>query len=532
MKDDDLWRRIEAILATAPQPLTKYEIAKRLRATPTEVNQRLYPRRNKFVHCCPNPNGKLPGWTLIKGWRSQRPAAAPPPPTSASPAEPGSLSHDGYAWQRDAIRKWVEADMVGIVQAVTGSGKTYVAIRIIKQLRTKRRDAQILIVVPTIVLMEQWRERLAAFFPGRLIGMHGGGYKDDFSKPGIVAVVAVAQGVCKKIPKLLAHASSGRFKSLLIADECHRYLNAPEFGRILEFPFSYRLGLSATVGYNPPPKRLGETVFDLDMKKAVLDYKLVPRFVMLNIGVEFTYHEQAKYRDLKDRIRDTLKKIEFHYSVKLEEFELFPWIASKLREDEGDAKHRLLVQFQNLLFQRTALYSLAAKKLKLAAQLAQQLVASRKKVLVFFERIEALDKVHQNAAEQSAEQICTSSGEFWCKPFHSGLRPKERVALLKEFKRRGPCALLACRTLDEGLDVPEIDAVVLGASSKSGRQRIQRIGRALRSKEGKKPLVITLYVRGTTDELVIRDDEKHFGAAATIHHLDSLNYRDVLERLL
>ena len=294
MKDDDLWRRIEAILATASQPLTKHEIAKRVRATPTQVNQRLYPRRNKWVQYCPSFAGKAPGWSLIKA--EPRSLSDKAPGWAIIKAERRSLSDDRYAWQRDAISKWVEAGFVGIVQAVTGSGKTYVGIRIIKQLKAKRRDAQILIVVPTIVLMEQWRERLAACFPGRLIGMHGGASKDDFSKPGIVAVVAVAQGVWKKIPKLLAHASSGRFKSLLVADECHHYLNAPKFGRILDFPFSYRLGLSATVGYNPPPKRLGETVFDLDMKKAVVDYKLVPRFVMLNLGVEFTYHERAKYR--------------------------------------------------------------------------------------------------------------------------------------------------------------------------------------------------------------------------------------------
>jgi superfamily II DNA or RNA helicase len=73
---------------------------------------------------------------------------------------------------------------------------------------------------------------------------------------------------------------------------------------------------------------------------------------------------------------------------------------------------------------------------------------------------------------------------------------------------------------------------VLGASSKSGRQRIQRIGRALRSQEGKKPLVITLYVRGTTDQRVIRDDQKYFGEAAEIYDSDARNFRHMLERFL
>ena len=54
----------------------------------------------------------------------------------------------------------------------------------------------------------------------------------------------------------------------------------------------------------------------------------------------------------------------------------------------------------------------------------------------------------------------------------------------------------------------------------------------MRSKEGKKPLVITLYVRETTDERVIQDDREHFGAAAEIYRSDSLNYRDVMEALL
>jgi superfamily II DNA or RNA helicase len=515
MENDDLWLRIEAILATASKPLTKREIAKRVRATPTEVNQRLYQRRNKWVQCCPNFDGNAPGWTLIR-----------------APGRP--LRDDGYAWQKDAIRKWLEAGMTGIVQAVTGTGKTYVGIRAVEQMRATERNAQVLIVVPTVVLMDQWHDRLITHFPGKFIGRHGGEYRDNFSKPGTVAVIAVIAGAWKKVFELLAHAHNGQFKSLLVADECHHYLSAPKHGRILDFPFTYRLGLSATVGHNPRPKPLGEILFDLDMKKAVLEYKLVPHFVMLNVAVEFTPREWEEYLDLRDRIKESIKKIEGYYGVKVQEFEddaLFRWIAQKLREDESDPRRRFLVQFQNYVFQRTALYSLAEQKLKLAGQLAHELVARGKKVLLFFERIESLDKVHQHAAEESARQLCASS-EFWCRPFHSGLEPKERVTLLKEFRRSGPCALLACRSLDEGLDVPEIDAVVLGASSKSGRQRIQRIGRALRSKEGKKPLVITLYVRGTTDERVVRDDQEHFGAAAQIHHLDSLNYRDVMETLL
>ena len=40
--------------------------------------------------------------------------------------------------------------------------------------------------------------------------------------------------------------------------------------------------------------------------------------------------------------------------------------------------------------------------------------------------------------------------------------------------------LVTCRALDEGLNVPNANAAVVGASTRSTRQRIQRLGRVLR----------------------------------------------------
>ena len=75
---------------------------------------------------------------------------------------------------------------------------------------------------------------------------------------------------------------------------------------------------------------------------------------------------------------------------------------------------------------------------------------------------------------------------MWCRVLHSGLDQKERKSVLDEFRVNGVSALLTCRVLDEGLDVPQIDAALLVASTQSRRQRIQRIGRALRKGDGNK----------------------------------------------
>jgi superfamily II DNA or RNA helicase len=41
------------------------------------------------------------------------------------------------------------------------------------------------------------------------------------------------------------------------------------------------------------------------------------------------------------------------------------------------------------------------------------------------------------------------------------LKDRERDETLKRFCSAGPSALLACRALDEGLDVPTVDGAIL-----------------------------------------------------------------------
>ena len=94
-------------------------------------------------------------------------------------------------------------------------------------------------------------------------------------------------------------------------------------------------------------------------------------------------------------------------------------------------------------------------------------------------------------------------------------------------------ALLACRVLDEGVDVPEIDAALLVASTQSKRQRIQRIGRALRRGDGqKRPLIITLFVPETNDRNVTQEDASVFGSAAKIHRVTEEDCLPTIRALL
>src|SRR3977135_1418927 len=77
---------------------------------------------------------------------------------------PMSDDRELYRWQLDALISWLRCGRRGVIEAVTGSGKTDVAIAAASD--ALRRGRFVLVVVPSRVLMEQWHGRLTAALPG------------------------------------------------------------------------------------------------------------------------------------------------------------------------------------------------------------------------------------------------------------------------------------------------------------------------------------------------------------------------------
>src|SRR3954467_11001768 len=89
----------------------------------------------------------------------------------------GSERRELYRWQLDALVAWLRCGRRGVIEAVTGSGKTDVAIAAISA--ALRRGRFVLGLVPTRVLMEQWHGRLLAALPRTRIGRLGDSGKDS-----------------------------------------------------------------------------------------------------------------------------------------------------------------------------------------------------------------------------------------------------------------------------------------------------------------------------------------------------------------
>ena len=77
---------------------------------------------------------------------------------------------------------------------------------------------------------------------------------------------------------------------------------------------------------------------------------------------------------------------------------------------------------------------------------------------------------------------------------------------LERFRRDAADWLIACKSLDEGLDIPAVDTVVIAAASKSPRQLIQRLGRALRRKQGDRPAAVVLLEVAGVDDRALEGD--------------------------
>jgi hypothetical protein len=136
--------------------------------------------------------------------------------------------------QRDAIEQ-VLAYEHGILCAPTAFGKTVVGACLIA-----KRAVNAMILVHRRQLMDQWRERLAAFLalPIEQIGQFGGG---KAKRTGLIDV-AVIQSLQRKGAVEDFVADYGH----VIVDECH-HLSAVTFERILrEVKAKYVLGLTAT----------------------------------------------------------------------------------------------------------------------------------------------------------------------------------------------------------------------------------------------------------------------------------------------
>jgi superfamily II DNA or RNA helicase len=363
-------------------------------------------------------------------------------------------------WQTKALEAWWPTKR-GIAAVVTGAGKTPFALGCFSRLRELDPNVRLVVVVPTISLLDQWAlavEESLSLRPSD-IATFGGGERS--SKFGLVNIVVI--NTARKLLQTLPPSASW----MLVVDECHR-AGSRENSLALRGSYIATLGLSAT------PEReydegfvqrlvpaLGPIFFKYSYSDAKAD-GIIADFEIENIRFALSDAEKATYEKLSVAVARAYRIYE--------------------RSPSSDNSTRLRV-----LLQKRASVSLNARARVPTAVAA--VPRGSGKTIVFHERISAAEEI-ASILNKRGHRATT---------YHSQIYEKARRERLRQFRLGIFDTLVTCRALDEGLNVPDASVAVVAASTKSTRQRIQRLGRVLRPAPGKKAArVITLY--GTTAE--------------------------------
>ncbi len=76
---------------------------------------------------------------------------------------------------------------------------------------------------------------------------------------------------------------------------------------------------------------------------------------------------------------------------------------------------------------------------------------------------------------------------------------RERSEILRLFREGSYGAIVTSKVLNEGVDIPEADVAIVISGSGSTREHVQRLGRILRKRDGKRAVLYELVTKDTSE---------------------------------
>lgn len=451
--------------------------------TRSDVNSCLYAERTRYQH----DGATRPRWRVIDRTAPPQPSA---PRLAVAPTQPETRVDplELYAWQRCALDGWAAHGHRGVVEAVTGAGKTRLALAAIE--REIARGGQAVALVPTRDLQHQWLEEIEEHLvrPGRIrarVGLMGDGAADTLATHDVV--VATVQSACRW--QLQPRSD----RALLIADEAHHY-GAETWAAALEPGFDRRLALTATYDRDDGGVEavldpyFGSYRYQLGYAQALRE-DVIAHFRIAFVGVRFTDAELAAYLEQDDRARRKRSLLVNAYGLPAEPFGLFMRAVQRLSRS-GDDGARQAGLYLGAFSRRRQLLAAAEAKYDYLAELVPAVEAAAATIL-FSQTTDAAER-----AETILWEMGIEGGVL-----HAELDPSERQDSFDAFRDGSYRFIAAPKLLDEGVDVPDADLAIVLASSRSRRQMIQRMGRIVRKKaDGRPGRLAVLYVEGTSED--------------------------------
>ncbi|NNE96846.1 MAG: DEAD/DEAH box helicase [Acidimicrobiales bacterium] len=389
-----------------------------------------------------------------------------------------------YRWQVDALSSWLRCGRQGVIEAVTGSGKTNVAIAASRD--AIRRGLFVLVVVPSRVLMEQWSERLAEAMPDLTIGRLGDSGTDRPPDCDILVTTRHSAASRKPVPP-------EGMDGFLIADECHGF-GGKVLRRSLMKEYTERLGLTATLQRSDDAVDtlllpfFGGICFRYGFGEAIADGVCAqPRVAF--VAVPLTESERADYIATEQTLVDARRVLRGIRDMPQRPFGAFLAAVQHLAANDGGPHGKAAAEYLDAFGSRREIVANSQAKYEALGIFADPINISDGSLL-FTETVRAANHAINRLDPHTTIEIIT------------GETPRrEREKILSDFREQRLRAVAAPKVLDEGVDVPDANLGIVVSASRTRRQMIQRMGRILRrKKEGSGARFVIIFASDTMED--------------------------------
>ena len=393
--------------------------------------------------------------------------------------------HSPFDYQEEAYKSWVNNGKQGIFAMATGTGKTITSLNCVLHEYHDSGKYQVLVLVPTIALVDQWKDEVESFGFTDIIEVSSANpqwrarltqlknnirlYKKDCS----FFIVSTYDSYCNRDFQQLVNQLPEDL--IVIADEAHNIGSPTVRAAFKTIRAKRRIALSATPSriYDDEGTAEIESLFNdkhpyivnFSMEKAMACGRLM-HYNYYPIIVSLDEEEMDSYVDISKRL------------MRL-------YDATGRCKDEEKAK-RLMQERKRILHKANG------KQMALKSIIRDIGEESLKYCFVYVpEGISDKDNETSSAEDSTKiiQDMLFAIKEVYpnvrCNTYIGEKSKKERRSILSGFAEGKIDVLLAMKCLDEGVDIPRTQYGIFASSTGNPRQFIQRRGRLLRKHDDK-----------------------------------------------
>ena len=347
--------------------------------------------------------------------------------------------------QHRACQAWHQAQGRGCIVLPTGAGKTILACQIMAHV-----NRSVMVVVPTLDLMDQWAQVITDLF-SQQAGLWGGG-KKQLADITIITYDSALHVTCEH----------GHRFGLVVFDECH-HLAAPMYQKIARQTLApYRLGLTATIEREDGQEAeldnlIGPVVYQASIQQ--MESTVLSPYDVITWRIPLSAKDRRLYDQEREVYLNYVRQAKISFQQK-NSWQQFIFMAS--RSPRG---RRALSAYR--MQRRIACNSQS----KIVALWQVFVDNPGEKILIF---------------TQDNELAYQIGLRYFLPVLTHHTKKIDRRQFLENFRSGKLRCLVTSKVLNEGVDVPDASVGVVVSGTGSVREHVQRLGRILRHRAGKK----------------------------------------------